>query len=263
MIWRSRRYRHRYSRPGERSYLARCWRISRWALYIALMLIALDVFYLALIRPDWGRLANGPVPKSRFIKEYQQAQRRDKTLPRLHWQPAALASIPREVRQAVILAEDSRFYEHEGFDLIAFKEAMDYNLSRGRLALGASTISQQTIKNLLLSNSRNPLRKWHELILTWDMERHLRKDRILEIYLNIAEFGRGIYGVAAAARAYWNKSISELTWVEAAELAATLPSPKYHNPSTDTERFRRRVEKIMGFIQRFEFEQGVVPTPSG
>ena len=229
-------------------------------LYIALMLIALDVFYLALVRPDWARLAHGAIPKSRFIKEYQQAQRHDRGLPRLRWQPVALANIPYELKQAVILAEDSRFYEHQGFDFIAFKEAMDYNLERGRFALGASTISQQTTKNLLLSDSRNPLRKWHELILTWDMERHLSKDRILEIYLNIAEFGRGIYGAEAAARAYWNKPAAQLTWVEAAELAATLPSPKYHNPATETERFRRRVEKIMSFIQRFEFEKNAMLT---
>ena len=222
------------------------------------MLITLDAFYLALIRPDWTQLAHGAIPKSRFIEDYQQAWRRDKNLPHLRWQPVPLAGIPHELRQAVILAEDSRFYEHHGFDFIAFKEAMDYNLERGRFALGASTISQQTTKNLFLSNSRNPLRKWHELILTWDMERHLSKDRILEIYLNIAEFGRGIYGAEAAARAYWNKPASQLSWLEAAELAATLPSPKHNNPATDTERFRRRVEKIMGFIQRYEFDQSAM-----
>lgn len=235
--------------------MATLFRVARWGLYLMLLLILLDAFYLALLRPDWGRLAQGPIPKSRFISEYQQAHRHDRTLPPLHWRPVPLARIPHVLRQAVIIAEDSRFYEHEGFDLIAFKEAMDYNLARGRFALGASTISQQTTKNLLLSSSRNPLRKWHELILTWDMERHLEKNRILEIYLNIAEFGPGIYGAEAATRAYWGKPASALTWSEAAELAATLPSPKQHNPATRTRRFDERVQKIMRFIERFELDQ--------
>lgn len=253
MIWRFRR--RRYATKRRRAYVATLLRAVRWGLYLVLLLILLDAFYVALLRPDWNRLAQGPVPKSRFISEYQKAQRHDRTLPPLHWRPVPLTSISRVLRQAVIIAEDSRFYEHEGFDLIAFKEAMDYNLARGRFALGASTISQQTTKNLLLSSSRNPLRKWHELILTWDMERHLSKNRILEIYLNIAEFGPGIYGVEAATRAYWGKPASALTWSEAAELAATLPSPRHHNPATRTERFGNRVEKIMRFIELFELDQ--------
>lgn len=255
MIWR---FRRRYASKRRRAYVATLLRAARWGLYLLLLLILLDAFYVALLRPDWSRLAQGPIPKSRFIKEYQNAQRQDRALPPLQWRPVSLSNIPRVLRQAVIIAEDSRFYEHEGFDLIAFKEAMDYNLTRGRFLLGASTISQQTTKNLLLSSSRNPLRKWHELILTWDMERHLSKNRILEIYLNIAEFGPGIYGVEAATRTYWQKSASALTWSEAAELAATLPSPKQHNPATRTERFNQRVQKIMGFIERFELDQSTV-----
>ena len=252
MIWR---FRRRYAVKRRRSYVATLLRAARWGFYVLLLLILLDAFYVALLRPDWNRLAQGPIPKSRFISDYQKARRHDRTLPPLHWRPVPLASIPRSVRKAVIIAEDSRFYEHEGFDLIAFKEAMDYNLTRGRFVLGASTISQQTTKNLLLSSSRNPLRKWHELILTWDMERHLQKNRILEIYLNIAEFGTGIYGVEAATRAYWGKAAAALTWSEAAELAATLPSPKQHNPATRTKRFAERVEKIRRFIEHFELDQ--------
>lgn len=255
MIWR---FRRRYATQRRRGYVATLLRAARWGLYLLLLLILLDAFYVALLRPDWSRLAQGPIPKSRFIKEYQNAQRQDRALPPLHWRPVSLSNIPRVLRQAVIIAEDSRFYEHEGFDLIAFKEAMDYNLTRGRFVLGASTISQQTTKNLLLSSSRNPLRKWHELILTWDMERHLSKNRILEIYLNIAELGPGIYGVEAATRTYWQKSASALTWSEAAELAATLPSPKQHNPATRTERFNQRVQKIMRFIELFELDQSTV-----
>ncbi len=234
-------------------------RAARWALYLALVLLALDAFYLTLLWPDWDKLAGGPVPESEFMREYRAARRTDASLPRLQWQPVALSTIPEAVRHAIILAEDSRFYQHDGFDLIAFKEAMDYNLTRGRLVLGASTISQQTTKNLFLSRARNPLRKWHELVLTWAMEYRLSKRRILEIYLNVAEFGEGIFGVQAAAQSYWNRPVAELGWREAAELAATLPSPTKDNPVTRTARFRARVDKILGFIERFELG-GTSPT---
>jgi monofunctional biosynthetic peptidoglycan transglycosylase len=140
--------------------------------------------------------------------------------------------------------------EHEGVDLEALKEAMEYNLSQQRLAYGASTLSQQTVKNLFLSPSRNPLRKWHELVLTLAMERSLSKRRILEYYLNVAEFGRGIYGVDAAARFYWNVPVSRITARESIELAATLPSPVANNPSSNTRAFRKRVDKIRRYFRR-------------
>ena len=117
-----------------------------------------------------------------------------------------------------------------------------------RLVLGGSTISQQTVKNLFLDASRNPLRKWHELVLTVGMERALSKRRIVEIYLNIAEFGRGIYGVDAAARFYWGISASELTERQSIELAATLPSPIGHNPATRTRSFQNRVRKMQRYL---------------
>ncbi len=121
---------------------------------------------------------------------------------------------------------------------------MEYNLSKQRMVYGASTISQQTVKNLFLSPSRDPLRKWHELVLTLGMERNLSKQRILEYYLNVAEFGRGIYGVDAAARHYWDVPVYRLGRREAIELAATLPSPVRHNPATRTRAFNKRVQRI-------------------
>jgi monofunctional biosynthetic peptidoglycan transglycosylase len=125
---------------------------------------------------------------------------------------------------------------------------MEYNLSEKRLVYGASTISQQTVKNVFLNPSRNPLRKWHELILTIGMERSLSKKRILEHYINVAEFGRGIYGVDAAARYYWGIPASRLSNRQAIELAATLPSPVDNNPKTRTKSFDRRVRKIRRYF---------------
>jgi monofunctional biosynthetic peptidoglycan transglycosylase len=151
--------------------------------------------------------------------------------------------------RAAIAAEDSRFYQHEGVDFDALKEAMEYNLSEQRMAYGASTISQQTVKNIFLSPSRNPLRKWHEFLLTLGMERNLTKKRILEHYLNLAEFGKGIYGVEAAARYYWGIPAYRLTSRQAIELAATLPSPVKNNPRTRTKSFQKRVKRIRRYFR--------------
>jgi monofunctional biosynthetic peptidoglycan transglycosylase len=221
----------------------------RWALRILLILLVVDLVYVAAIWPDWKKIATGAVPKSSFIQIYE-TQRAEKDWPALSWQPVAFSGLPRHLIRAVIVAEDSRFYEHSGFDLIAIKEALDYNLERREMALGASTLSQQTAKNLFLSPSRDPLRKWHEIFLTWGLEHNLKKSRILELYLNVAEFGRGIYGVQAAAHAYYNVNVGELTLEQAAELAATLPSPNKHNPQTRTERFQKRTQRILEWLNR-------------
>jgi monofunctional biosynthetic peptidoglycan transglycosylase len=238
----------------------------RWTLRIVLLLLIVDFFYLAVTWPDWKKLAAGPVPKSAFMFDYERGRTEHKDWPALRWQPVPFAAIPKTLARAVILAEDSRFYEHSGFDLIAFKEAMQYNLGKGRFALGASTISQQTVKNLFLTRSRDPLRKWHELVLTWGMERQLRKARILEIYLNVAEFGQGVYGVEAAARHYFGVSAASLTPRQAVELIATLPSPVKNNPATRTPFFERRAERILSLLHRFPGDAaaalvGVEPPP--
>ncbi len=231
--------------------LARGARLVRWLIRIALVLLIADLFYLYATWPDWQRYARGPIPKSSFMLEYERQRAEQPGLPAPRWQPVPYAQLPRHLTRAVVVAEDSRFWEHSGFDLVAFKEAMSYNWSEGRFALGASTISQQTVKNLFLSAAKNPLRKWHELVLTWGMERQLSKTRILELYLNIAEFGQGIYGVQAAAQAYWGVSARDLSLRQAVELAAALPSPVRNNPATRTDVFERRVAKILGLLTRF------------
>ncbi len=225
--------------------------ILGWTLRLLIILLVVDAFYLAVTWPDWNTLATGPVPKSRFIVEYEARQADDKNLPRLRWQPVSLSVMPKHLPRAVILAEDGRFYGHSGFDLQAFREAMDYNFEKGRLARGASTISQQTVKNLFLSGARNPLRKWHELVLTWGMEQRLKKQRILELYLNVAEFGRGIYGAQAAAQAYYGVGVENLTPRQAAELAASLPSPVKSNPATRTRFFEKHSTKILNLLARY------------
>jgi monofunctional biosynthetic peptidoglycan transglycosylase len=233
------RRRRRAATPSRRR------RLWSWLALVALLVIGADGLYLAWLWPDWEQLAAGPVPESSFIHTYRERREHDRRLPPLRWQPVPLSRIAPALRRAVIVAEDSRFYSHEGVDLAAVLEALEYNWEQGRARHGASTISQQTVKNLFLSPSRNPLRKWHELVLTWAMENNLRKRRILELYLNVAEFGPGVYGAEAAARAYWGIPAKALTAGQAVELAATLPAPTRDNPASRTPQFLRRYAKIL------------------
>lgn len=213
-----------------------------------LLVVVMDIGYLVVIWPQWELYREGPVQRSSFINNYEIERQGHRDWPELRWNPVPLAMISKHMTRAVIVAEDSRFYQHDGIDFIAFREAMQYNFSKKRLVYGGSTISQQTVKNVFLSSSRNPLRKWHEFLLTLGMERQLSKKRILEYYLNVAEFGRGIYGVEAASRFYWGIPASRLTRRQSVELAATLPSPVRNNPLTRTRSFRNRVKKIRRYF---------------
>ncbi len=209
-----------------------------------LLVVLVDISYLLAIYPDWGLYKDGPVQRSNFIRDYIAQQHQHDDWPELSWDPKPIDQISEHMIRAIVVAEDSRFYSHAGIDLDALQAAMEENLSKKRFVYGGSTISQQTVKNMFLSASRDPLRKWHELVITIGMERNLSKRRILELYLNVAEFGRGIYGVEAASLHYWGISSGELSARQAIELAATLPSPVKHNPSTRTRTFKYRVQRI-------------------
>jgi len=216
----------------------------RWGWKTLLLVFVMDAGYLIGIWPDWKIYAEGPIQQSSFISSYISEHHKHRDWPKLRWTPVSINNIPRHMHRALIVAEDARFYSHSGIDTEALQKAMEYNLSEKRFVYGGSTISQQTIKNIFLSPSRNPLRKWHEFVLTIGMERNLSKKQILALYLNIAEFGRGLYGVNAAALHYWGIPASKLSVKQAIELAATLPAPVRHNPNTRTKFFLKRVKKI-------------------
>ncbi len=219
----------------------------RWILSIIFILAIIDFAYLLSIWPDWDSYKQGRVQQSSFIKQYV-ADRQQRNWPRLKWTPKPMSKISRHMVRALIVAEDANFYWHDGVDFEAFQAAMEYNLEEKRFVYGGSTISQQTVKNLFFSSSRNPLRKWHELVFTIAMERNLSKRRILALYLNVVEFGRGIYGVEAAARHYWGTSAAGLSASQAIQLAASLPAPVNHNPSAQTRFFKKRVRKIARYF---------------
>jgi len=155
----------------------------------------------------------------------------------------------------VLIGEDDKFWQHEGFDYEAMQKAIEKDIKAKKFKLGGSTISQQLAKNLFLSPSKNPIRKIREALITWRMEKALSKKRLLELYLNVAEWGdAGIFGIEAAARHYYGKSASALGPEEASRLAAVLPNPRKFNPLGSS----RYVVNRAGLIYNIMVRRGIV-----
>ncbi|HKX38241.1 MAG TPA: monofunctional biosynthetic peptidoglycan transglycosylase [Burkholderiales bacterium] len=163
---------------------------------------------------------------------------------KLRYQWVPYERISEHLKRAVVAAEDARFLDHEGFDWEAIQKAMQKNEKRGKVVAGASTISQQLAKNLFLSGSRSWPRKAQEAIITWMMERTLSKRRILELYLNLAEWGEGVFGAEAAARHHFGIPAAALTADQAAYLAAILPSPRRYDRGRETPYIAGRMVTI-------------------
>jgi monofunctional biosynthetic peptidoglycan transglycosylase len=158
------------------------------------------------------------------------------------WVPYDRISI--HLKRAIVAAEDSKFLDHEGFDIEGIQKAVEKNLKKGRLVAGGSTISQQLSKNLFLSSDRSFVRKGQEAVITLMIETTWSKRRILEVYLNIIEWGNGIYGAEAAARRYYKKSAASLSPGQAAALAAMVPNPRWYEGHRSSASYARRVATI-------------------
>jgi len=159
--------------------------------------------------------------------------------------------IPPEMKWAVILAEDSNFYKHEGFDVKAIKAAIKYDLEKKSLKRGASTITQQTAKNLFLSREKTITRKLKEIYLAYRMEQELTKGRIIEFYLNVVELGPMVYGIGHGSRYYFGKPASALTPRECAFLAAMLPGPRLaYNPYKNLNKVLKRSDMILKLLRQ-------------
>jgi monofunctional biosynthetic peptidoglycan transglycosylase len=192
-------------------------------------------------------------PSATAFMERRLAERRAKdprASLRQKWVP--YEGISNHLKRAVVAAEDARFLDHEGFDWEMIQKAMARNERRGRVVAGASTISQQLAKNLFLSGERSWLRKGEEAIITWMLESTLSKRRILDLYLNVAEWGDGVFGAEAAARYHFGVSAASLSAEQAAWLAVILPSPRRYQRGRLTPYLAGRVdtiEKRMGSAQ--------------
>jgi len=185
-----------------------------------------------------------PASSAFMERRLAQLRARDARAALAHrWVPYERISL--HLKRAVIAAEDARFMTHEGFDWEAIERALERNRLRGRTVAGASTVSQQLAKNLFLSPERSFLRKAQEAAITAMIEAVMSKRRILELYLNLAEWGDGVFGAEAAARHHFGVTAAELAPAQAAWLAAILPAPRRYRPGGTTPYLEGRVRAIL------------------
>jgi monofunctional glycosyltransferase len=201
--------------------------------------------YVYLTIPDVRPLRTTNPPSTAFGELPAREARAHGEKPRRVQKWISYARISPQLVRAVLVTEDSKFWRHAGLDYEQIKESMEVNLERGEFARGASTITQQLAKNLYLSPSKNPIRKLRELIIARRLESELTKQRILELYLNVIEWGDGVYGAEAAARTYFRTPASQLDAAESALLAAAIANPRIMNPAQPTARLRRRQQMVM------------------
>jgi monofunctional biosynthetic peptidoglycan transglycosylase len=246
-------------------------KVLKWLAAIVLCSLALYGVYIgmALYRlPSVAALADPALSMTIQVKDWQGKLHPSVVGPRSPWWTPT-ESIPSEMEWAVIVAEDANFYRHEGIDVKAIKAALRYDLEKKRLARGASTITQQTAKNLFLSREKSVTRKIEELYLAKRMEQVLTKGRILELYLNIVELGPMVYGIGHGSRYYFDKPASALTPRECAFLAAMLPGPqKVYNPYRHLDRVLKRSDMLLrqlrqkGVLSEAEYRQALAETPN-
>lgn len=240
-------------------------------IYLALGAVAVYGIYIAIslmLLPSVEELKNRRTNMTIQVKDWHGDYHPFVVGPKnRNWTPSG--SIPSEMKWAVILAEDSNFYKHEGIDVKAIKNAIKYDLEKKSLARGASTITQQVAKNLYLSREKTITRKVKEIVLAKRMEDELTKGRIIELYLNVVELGPMVYGIGHGARYYFGKPASALTPRECAFLAAMLPGPRVaYNPYKNLDKVLKRSNMILrllrnkGVLSAGEYQQALGHEPN-
>jgi monofunctional glycosyltransferase len=221
----------------------------------ALALIAFIIYIgISFIYPNVSKYKKYNPPKSsmmEYVEKQMKAEGKEIHIKR-KWVPFSRIS-PYAVK-AVLIAEDDKFWHHSGFDIEGMETALEKDIKKHRLKAGGSTITQQLAKNLFLSPSRNPVRKIKEAVLAWRMEKTLSKRRILELYMNYAEWGPGIFGIEAASRHYYGIPASALNAEQAAKLATVLPNPNIYSPV----RPDRYVQRRSAIIYKIMVKRGIV-----
>jgi monofunctional biosynthetic peptidoglycan transglycosylase len=218
------------------------WRWAGQALLLTLAaVVAVELWFFAQV--VWLNFFNPST--SAFMDQRLEVlqEKNPKAKLRHKWVPYSKISL--NLKRALVAAEDASFMEHEGFDWDAIQAAFEKNLKRGKVVAGGSTISQQLAKNLFLSSRRSALRKLQEANLTLMIEAVMSKQRIFEIYLNIIEWGDGVYGAEAASRYYYKRSAANLDAWEAARMAAMVPNPRYYDRRRDTSYLSRKINLIL------------------
>ena len=224
----------------------------RWMLLacvtVVALIVALQCWYAAHL---WWWRDHSPASTA-FMDASLERLRTNRPDARLKHAWVDYERISVHLKRAIIIAEDAKFSEHEGFDFEAIQKALEKNQKRGKVVAGGSTISQQLAKNLFLSGDRTRLRKVQEAAITVMLEKILDKERILEIYLNVIEWGDGVFGAEAAARHYYNKSAAQLTAPEAARLAAMVPRPRFYERNRATPFLNRKTAWILAQLPMAE-----------
>ena len=216
-----------------------------------LMFVAAQIVFAGLI----GWYASHP-PGSTAFMSYRMGELHDKkpdATIRYTWVP--YDKISRNLKRALIASEDSTFVDHEGFDWDGIQLAIEKNRAKGKTVAGGSTITQQLAKNLFLSPEKSYLRKGQEAIITLMLERMLDKERILELYLNVIEWGNGVFGAEAAARRYYGISAANLSAEQAAKLAAMAPNPRFYERNLNAPGLRKKTSIILARMPQVELPE--------
>ncbi|HVN82107.1 MAG TPA: monofunctional biosynthetic peptidoglycan transglycosylase [Terriglobia bacterium] len=211
--------------------------------FFGLLLVVIAVTCLTL--PDVSDLKTNNPSSTALMRQRELEARAAGKRPRKTQIWVRYDTISNRLKSAVLIGEDDAFFQHQGYDLEQIKESFIKNWEKKGLVRGGSTITQQLAKNLYLSTSKNPLRKLMEFLIARRLEEELTKRRIFEIYLNVIEWGDGIYGVEAASQIYFKKSSSALTTGQALQLAAMIPNPRKMSPSHITRRLTYRANLIL------------------
>lgn len=219
--------------------------IGRWLWRLFLLVIyAVFLYQLWLLSHVLYWKHNNP-PSTAFMQSQLKKLRTTDPTATLHHTWVPYRKISYEMKRAIIVAEDSKFLQHNGFDYDAMHNAFKKNLSQGKIAAGGSTISQQLAKNLFLSEQKSLLRKAQEAIITMMLEKIMSKQRILEIYLNVIEWGNGVFGVEAAARHYYGRSAATLNKHQATNLAAMVTNPRYYDNHRDSQHLLKKKQVLL------------------
>jgi monofunctional biosynthetic peptidoglycan transglycosylase len=217
----------------------------RWSGRAALLLIGIVLLYQLWIFAHvlWWNFFNPS--SSAFMEDRLEVLQEKNPEATLRHKWVQYRKISMNLKRALVASEDANFIEHEGFDWNALQKAYEKNLRKGKVVAGGSTISQQLAKNLFLSGKRSVFRKLQEALITVMIEAVMSKRRILEIYLNIIEWGNGVFGAEAAARYYFKKSAADLNAYEAAKLAAMVPNPRFYDRHRNTAYLQKRTNLIL------------------
>jgi monofunctional glycosyltransferase len=218
-------------------------RLIKAILLIAIVIAVSGTGYY-FVYPDVSRLKKEDPKKTSFMEYREREWRKKGKKLRIQQKWVRLSAISPYLVKAVIIAEDDKFWSHQGFDVDAMEKAMEKNIKKGAFKAGGSTISQQLAKNLYLTPEKSALRKIKEAIITWRIERTLSKRRILELYLNVAEWGEGMFGIEVASLGYYGKPALQLSPEEAARLAVVLPNPTRYRVSGESRYVERRAKAI-------------------